>query len=116
MNEITPQMLPQFETNTIQLLLEICYSYLTQESNQYELECSFPITLRELGMNILDSLILFALNTDFHPENGDIRCASSCIEEFQQIYKRLMSAPFFQVMEGMTNDPIMKTKIRIYRK
>lgn len=76
LNEITPQMLPQFETNTIQLLLEICYSYLTQESNQYELECSFPITLRELGMNILDSLILFALNTDCHPENGDIRCAS----------------------------------------
>lgn len=76
MNKITPQMLSQFETNTIQLLLEICYSYLSHESNQYELECSFPITLRELGMNILDSLILFALNTDCHPENGNNRCVS----------------------------------------
>ena len=55
-------MLSQFETNTILLLLEVCYSYLTHSNTQDE----------ELGINILDSLMIFVLSKEDHAENGTI--------------------------------------------
>ena len=69
LDSITPSVLEGFESSTVQLLLEVCYSYLTHEELETQLDNSEPMKHRVLGISILDSVVTFVLTTNNHSDD-----------------------------------------------
>ena len=109
LSRITPATLTQFDTSTILLLLEICYSYLAKNGEQVL-----------LGINVLDSIVSFVLNTDNHCNDCRFLWWTISVASFIDVYKRLIQSPVFSLLSS-TSPPselesVRPTIIHIYRK